>query len=89
MQETINRPTGPASSVLGLAVFVVVCFAVAGLGSLCTTPRVADGGWYDVLDKPFFTPPAWLFGPVWTILYLAMAVAGWLVWRRRGFSGRG
>jgi tryptophan-rich sensory protein len=88
MQETIlQRPAGPARSVLGLAVFVVVCFAVAGLGSLLTTPQVADGGWYDTLNKPFFTPPSWLFGPVWSVLYLMIAVSGWLVWHRRGFAG--
>lgn len=68
-----------------LAAFVLVCFVAAGLGSLVTTPRI--GGWYAGLEKPFFNPPSWLFGPVWTVLFLAMAVAGWLVWRRRGFSG--
>jgi translocator protein len=46
-----------------------------------------SGGWYGTLDKPFFTPPASLFGPVWTVLYLSMAVSAWLVWRREGFSG--
>lgn len=88
MQETIRRQTtSPARSAFVLLAFVVVCFAAAGLGSLFTTPQVVPGGWYDALDKPFFTPPSWLFGPVWTVLYLAMAVSGWLVWRRRGFSG--
>lgn len=88
MQGSIRRQrTGPARSALVLLAFVAVCFAAAGLGSLFTTPQVAPGGWYDSLDKPFFTPPGWLFGPVWTVLYLAMAVSGWLVWRRQGFSG--
>ena len=79
--------SGPARSALGLALFVAACFAAAGLGSLVTTPRIS--GWYAELEKPFFNPPSWLFGPVWTILFLAMAVAGWLVWRRAGFSGTG
>ena len=64
---------------------MLVCFAAAGLGSLATTPQIP--GWYAGLEKPFFSPPNWLFGPVWTVLFLAMAVAGWMVWRRRGFSG--
>lgn len=86
MQGTVGRhPATPVRSALVLLAFVVVCFAAAGLGSLFTTPEVAAGGWYDSLDKPFFTPPAFLFGPVWTVLYLAMAVSGWLVWRRAGF----
>jgi benzodiazapine receptor len=46
---------------------------------------VAD--WYPTLAKPSWTPPAWLFGPVWTVLYVMMAVAGWLVWKRYGLTG--
>jgi benzodiazapine receptor len=45
-----------------------------------------SGGWYGTLDKPFFTPPDSVFGPVWTVLYLSMAASAWLVWRRAGFS---
>jgi tryptophan-rich sensory protein len=40
-----------------------------------------------MLSKPAWNPPAWLFGPVWTVLYLMMAIAAWLVWRKMGFSG--
>lgn len=87
MQESIRRDTGPAKSALVLLAFIVVCFAAAGLGSLATASQVAPGGWYDTLDKPFFTPPSWLFGPVWTLLYFTMAVSGWLVWREGGFAG--
>lgn len=79
------RETG--RSMLVLAAFIVVCFAAAGGGSLATTPQTVSGGWYGTLDKPFFTPPASVFGPVWTVLYLSMAVSAWLVWRREGFSG--
>lgn len=87
MQGTVDRRSaGPICSALALAAFVVICLAAAGLGSLFTAPQVAAGGWYDTLDKPFFTLPASLFGPVWTVLYLAMAVSGWLVWRGAGFS---
>ena len=71
--------------VLGLIFLVLVCFAVAGIGSTTTMPSIAD--WYAGLRKPAWTPPSWLFGPVWTVLYLSMAVAAWLVWRRFGFSG--
>jgi tryptophan-rich sensory protein len=77
--------SGAVRSFVGLLAFLAACFAAAGLGSLVTTPRI--NGWYAELDKPFFNPPSWIFGPVWTALFLAMAVAGWLVWCRRGFSG--
>jgi len=70
---------------LALAAFVAVSFAAAGIGSLATTPAIP--GWYASLQKPAWTPPNWLFGPVWTLLYLSMAIAAWLVWRERGFQG--
>ncbi|WP_367142089.1 TspO/MBR family protein [Propionivibrio sp.] len=45
------------------------------------------GTWYRTLQKPVFNPPDWVFAPVWTLLYLMIALAGWRVWRRVGFSG--
>lgn len=42
------------------------------------------GAWYQDLAKPAWTPPGWLFAPVWTLLYVAIAIAGWLVWRAAG-----
>ena len=71
--------------VLGLAAFVVICFAAAGLGGLVTTPRIPT--WYADLAKPAWTPPDWIFGPVWTALYLMMAFSAWLVWRQAGLAG--
>ncbi|HVF86540.1 MAG TPA: TspO/MBR family protein [Pyrinomonadaceae bacterium] len=66
----------------GLIIFVTVCFVVAGLGALSTNPSIDN--WYAPLAKPSWNPPNWVFGPVWTILYLMMAIAAWLVWRRKG-----
>jgi translocator protein len=89
MSDSLNRqaPVGRTRSALALIGFLTACFAVAGLGSVITTPQTIPGGWYGTLDKPFFSPPSWLFGPVWSILYFLIAVSGWLVWRQRGFSG--
>ena len=42
----------------------------------------APGPWYEALAKPSFNPPNWLFGPVWTVLYVLIAVAGWRIWQR-------
>jgi tryptophan-rich sensory protein len=44
------------------------------------------GEWYRQLDKPSWTPPPWAFGPAWTALYVMIAIAGWIVWQREGFS---
>ena len=63
---------------LGLAFWVVLTFGVAALAS-----QFEPGDWYSNIAKPTWTPPGWLFGPVWGILYLSMSVSAWLVWRRR------
>ncbi len=60
-------------------------FAVVAVVSLTGT-QFMPGDWYAALNKPSFTPPGWLFGPVWTLLYIFIAIAGWLVWRKEGLS---
>ena len=67
-----------------LTLCIVVCLGAGWLGSLLMRPAVMT--WYEGLSKPNWTPPNWLFAPVWTILYVAMAVAAWLVWRRSGLA---
>jgi tryptophan-rich sensory protein len=65
---------------LALLGFLGVCFFAAFLGARATMGAVVT--WYPTLVKPSWNPPAWVFGPVWTLLYAMMAVAAWLVWRR-------
>ncbi len=65
---------------LVLAGFIALCLAVGALGGWVTAPAVAE--WYPTLNKPAWNPPDWLFAPVWTTLYVLMAVAAWLVWQR-------
>lgn len=52
---------------------IVVCLAVGAIGSLATASAIT--GWYATLTKPWFNPPNWLFGPVWTVLYILMGVS--------------
>lgn len=60
---------------IALAISVLLVAAVAFFGS-----QFEAGAWYDSLQKPAWTPPDWLFGPVWTFLYALMALAAWKVW---------
>ena len=69
--------TRPAQ-LLGLAAWLGLCFAAAGVGGLASA-RAA--GFYEALVQPAWAPPAGWFAPVWSVLYLAMAVAAWRVWR--------
>ena len=80
-----GRASAGAGQWLALVLFVAACFAAAWVGSLFTEPQLPV--WYESLRKPAWTPPNWLFGPVWSLLYLAMGTAAWLVWRERGFAG--
>jgi len=69
---------------LSLLASVLVCLSAGVLGSLFVT---SDSPWYAALEKPFFSPPGWVFAPVWTFLYVTMGVAAWLV-LRLGRPGR-
>lgn len=69
---------------LGLAGFLVLCAAVSAIGGVVTATSVDT--WYATIAKPSFNPPNWIFGPVWTALYIAIAFAGWRVWRLGGFA---
>lgn len=75
-----------APDAVGFLGWALLTFTAAALGAIAS----ADAGvFYAELVRPSWAPPAWLFGPVWTVLYALMAVAAWLVWRRRGFAGAG
>ena len=63
---------------LGLLFWVGLCFAVAAIGGRWTAGEIS--GWYRTLARPAIAPPNWVFGPVWSLLYLLMAVAAWRVW---------
>ena len=69
-----------------LIIAVAAPIVIGGLSGFATARGVST--WYPTLVKPSFNPPAWVFGPVWTVLYLMMGVAAFLVWRQ-GISAEG
>jgi benzodiazapine receptor len=69
-------------SLIGALIALVLTFSTAYIGSCFTV-----GEWYADLSKPSWNPPNWLFGPVWAVLYLLMAISAWLVWKKAGFKG--
>lgn len=82
MPETMKRHGGAqALGLLGWLLLVFVAAAIGGLGS------ASAAGFYQEISRPGWAPPGWLFGPVWTALYLMMGVSAWLVWRAQGFRG--
>lgn len=68
-------------NIIGLVIAVGLCLAVGFISG-----RSAPGEWYHELAKPSWTPPNWIFAPVWTLLYIMMGVGAWLIWRQAGFS---
>lgn len=65
----------------GLIGWLAITFAAASIGAVASADA---GAFYAQLDRPPWAPPGWLFGPVWSLLYLSMGIAAWLVWRAQG-----
>lgn len=72
-----KRSTG--RDAVGLMLFLLLCLVVSGIGGAITASSVDT--WYQTLEKPWFNPPDRVFAPVWTLLYIFMAIAGWRIWR--------
>ncbi|GIF09986.1 TspO/MBR family protein [Actinoplanes teichomyceticus] len=75
-----HRPLAPWWALAGFAAAVAAAALIGVLGVAGTA------GEYRSLDRPSWAPPSAVFGPVWTVLYAMIAVSGWLVWRRTGWS---
>jgi tryptophan-rich sensory protein len=89
--DTGNRPPeeaarSPARDLAALAGFVALTLAAGAAGGLATASSVDT--WYPTLAKPAFNPPNWVFAPVWTTLYVLMAIAAWRVWRSGATAAR-
>jgi benzodiazapine receptor len=77
-------PVAPGGQWIGLLVCLGVTAVAAAAGAIASAKAAA---FYTLLSKPDWAPSPLLFGPVWTMLYILMAIAAWLVWRQDGLSG--
>ena len=73
----------PVNPWLALAGWIALCAVAGAIGAIAS---VDAAEFYATLERPSWAPPAGVFGPVWTLLYMSMAVAAWLVWRERGWA---
>jgi benzodiazapine receptor len=81
MNAAESPTTSKAHPRLALVGWLALCFAAS-----ISAVFVSTNGWYADLAKPPWNPPAWVFDPAWTLLYVLMAVAAWLVWREGGWK---
>lgn len=77
-------PFSKLRQALGLIAWLLLSFVAAAAGGFASA---SAGTFYAELIRPAWAPPGWLFGPVWTVLYVLMGVSAWLVWRVSGFAG--
>jgi translocator protein len=77
------KPNKQSAFVLGG--FLIASFSAAAIGGYATAESVRT--WYPLLNKPAWNPPAWVFGPAWTLLYTLMSIAAWRVWRQQDQPG--
>lgn len=77
-----ERSAKNSRAIIGLAAWLLLAYAAAAIGAIAS---VEAGSFYQQLTRPPWAPPAWLFGPVWTLLYFMMGISAWLVWRAHGF----
>ena len=80
-EEKIHINIMLKNKIVTFILFLIITFSVSLIGGLATVTFKEP--WYSLLNKPVFNPPDWVFGPVWTILYLLMTVSVWMYWHSK------
>ena len=73
------------NNIFKLSISIAIPLAIGAMGSYFTVREI--GGWYQLINKPTWNPPNWIFGPVWTSLYILMGIALYLVWKSKNNMG--
>lgn len=81
MNQTLNQKPSYIRIILACFFWIALCLIIAAISGWVTSHNITP--WYSSLQKAFFNPPAWLFGPVWTVLYIMIGIAGGLLWANR------
>lgn len=81
LEQPAPRPARWKKNTLGLIIALLIPLSLGGIGALANNS--SSSAWYQTLTKPSWNPPGWVFGPVWTTLYILMGLASWLIWRKR------
>lgn len=77
-------PPSAFKQAFALVLWLAATLATGGIGAIASANAAS---FYNQLTQPAWAPPAWLFGPVWSVLYVLIGIAPWLVWRKHGFHG--
>lgn len=78
----MRKPVYPGK-LISILIFLALVMAIATVSSTITMSETLPGGWHDQLVKPAWNPPNWVFGPVWTVLYILIAFSGWVAWKKQ------
>jgi len=83
VDSSLRVTPSPVNPWLALAGWITLCAVTGAVGAIAS---IDAKEFYATLEQPAWAPPSAVFGPVWTLLYISMAVSAWLVWRERGFA---
>jgi translocator protein len=75
-----------SKNIFKFVISIIICESVGIIGSFFTFSSVTN--WFPTLVKPWFSPPSWLFGPVWTILYFLMGLSLYIIWNSKAELSR-
>jgi tryptophan-rich sensory protein len=83
MNQAIMSKFNKKQQALALVMSLTICYAVSFVGAMAS---INAKQFYASLVQPSWSPPGWLFGPVWIILYTMMGLSAWMIWRKNGFN---